>query len=270
MTPADDKRSAESTVEVRVPKVPANPIKQLPEAVEIVKTARAQGFLQSAHESVVGLFDNLGFIRMLRVFAARRADLRGRLEEGQIDLLRAAIVFVAAGIDATVKQLVRDALPIVVQHSPTAREKLIEHVETAVVDSAGVVRTKALATYLISNDIRQGLIDSYVTHLTGDSLQSVEQLERTLTALGVTDPGLRKDITGLRPLFQARNEIVHELDLKRTTKPRERGRKERRLAEVTDQCNLGLQLAQRIVNTVATSIKSAREPETAKASRPQR
>jgi len=253
--------SSSRTLEIKLPKTPANPIRPLPEAIETVRIARAQGFLLSAHESVVGLFGNLGFIRVLAGATRRRADLRGPLEEGQVDLLRAAIVFVAAGMDATVKQLVRDALPVLVRHSSTAQEKLIDYVTSALVDSAGQVRGKALAGYLISGEIRDALIESYVTHLTGDSLQSVEQLEKTLTALGVTDTAIRKDIAGLRPLFQARNEIVHELDLKHTTKPYERGRRVRRLAEVAVLCNLGLQLTQRILNAVASSVRSARESE---------
>jgi hypothetical protein len=260
-TPNRGESSSSSSVELKLPKTPANPIKPLPIATEATRTARAQGFLVSAHESVVGLFGNLGFIRVLAGATRRRADLRGPLHEGQIDLLRAAIVFVAAGMDATVKQLVRDALPMLVKESPTALEKLTDYATTALVDSAGQIRGKALAGYLLSGDIREALMESYVTHLTGDSLQSVQQLEKALTALGVTDSALRKDIAGLRPLFMARNEIVHELDLKHTTKPYERGRRVRRLSEVAVMCNLGLQITQRILNTVSSSVRSARESE---------
>jgi hypothetical protein len=58
------------------------------------------------------------------------------------------------------------------------------------------------------------LIEEYIKYLTGDSLQSFEQLMRTWAALGL---GSQKPLNAMNPvlkeIFIARNKIIHELDI---------------------------------------------------------
>lgn len=73
-------------------------------------TETAQRFLASAYGSVEAVLQTLKTVRELR--RAQTGDIRGRLTSAEEDLLRAAIVFTGAGLDATLKQLIRDTLPI--------------------------------------------------------------------------------------------------------------------------------------------------------------
>ena len=107
-----------------------------------------------------------------------------------------------------------------------------------------------VARYLTSPHPRDRLIEDYIYQLTGSSLQSADEVQRTAGALGVKDAELRKRITSLRDLFVARNEISHELDLKRPERAGDRTRRSRRIEPTKRLCESGLEVAQLIVNSV--------------------
>jgi len=65
--------------------------------------------------------ENLAKIRGLR--RNQSGDIRGRLTSNEEDLLRAAIVFTGAGLDAALKRLIRDTLPPLLQVNTQAHEK---------------------------------------------------------------------------------------------------------------------------------------------------
>ena len=67
-------------------------------------TETAQRFLASAYDSVEELLTTLTMFREWRRLEGQ--SLRGRLTRNEEDLLRAAILFAGAGLDATLKQLV--------------------------------------------------------------------------------------------------------------------------------------------------------------------
>jgi len=162
----------------------------------------AQRFLQSAYTSVESM---LTFLK-----AARRARgaKQGTNSDSEVDLLRAAIVFAGAGLDSALKQLIRDALPTLVQVSPDARSGLERFAERVATDP------KRSAQALLAPSSRSFVLNAYVFELTGSSLQSVEQVKAVASALGVNDRPLVRQIDNLRELFTARNEISHELDLR--------------------------------------------------------
>jgi hypothetical protein len=166
-------------------------------------------------------------------------------------MLRAAIVFTGAGIDSTLKQLLRDALPDLLESSKLSSEKFRQFAESHIGDEAGDVNTKRLAAVLISPSPRQALIEQYLRQLTGESLQSVEQVSAVAGALGIEQPDLRRDIQSLKALFEARNQVVHELDLRDPAQHGNYRRRARSIEPVTQQCNAGLALTQRLVNEVA-------------------
>ncbi len=112
-----------------------------------------------------------------------------------------------------------------------------------------------IARYLTSPDPRGRLIEDYVYELTGSSLQSAEEVQKTAGALGVQDEALRKRITGLRTLFVARNEISHELDLQRPGQPGDRTRRSRRIQATKNLCQEGLEVGQLIINAVGGLIR---------------
>lgn len=69
-------------------------------------------------------------------------------------------------------------------------------------------------------------------------------------ALGIDDKSLRKQIADLKPLFVARNEISHELDLQSPEKPGDRTRRSRPITQTKSICYSGFEVGQLIVNEV--------------------
>jgi hypothetical protein len=87
---------------------------------------------------------------------------------------------------------------------------------------AAVSGAKFLASILASSEPRSRLIEEYIRALTGDSLQSVEEVFRAVAALGLDEKTLALDVQGLRGIFAIRNKIIHELDLDLSAKVRKR------------------------------------------------
>jgi hypothetical protein len=163
--------------------------------------------------------------------------------------LRAAVVFTGAGLDATLKQLIRGSLPKLLESSEQAHDKF-ERFAAERLGTGEIADTRAIARYLTSPDPRTRLIEDYIYELTGSSLQSADQVQTTAGALGIKDASLRKRIDGLRTLFLARNEISHELDLQKLSKPGDRTRRSRAMQTTETLCSEGFEVGQLIVNAV--------------------
>lgn len=99
--------------------------------------------------------------------------------------------------------------------------------------------------------------DLSVYALTGSSLQSAEEVDKVAAALGIDDGELRRRITGLRPLFVARNEISHELDLQRPERQGDRARRTRSIGPTKDLCHEGLDVGQLVINAVGGLLVAA-------------
>jgi hypothetical protein len=210
----------------------------------------AQRFLATAYDSVEALADAYGFTSEVAKEDAVEFgnEVALRTETEAENLLRAALVFSGAGVDATLKQLTRDALPRLLQVSEEAVDKLASFTERRL--SSDLNRMKALARYITSHDPRSAVIDDYVRELTGPSLQSVDQVQTIVGALGIVDSHIRKEIRELQPLFEARNQIVHEFDLIAPRSNDARVRRERTLSVAIDLAVSGLDIVQRIINAV--------------------
>jgi len=233
----------------------------LPEACLISGTETAQRFLASAYDSVEDLFDwHQSANDLAEEDHKIDPELGSRTRESAQDMLRSMIVFAGAGIDAVLKQLIRESLEPLVSKSELASQKLSEFVE-ARLDPAARGSVKRLTRYLLSPSPRQALIEDYVLDLTGSSLQSVAQLDRALSGLGVLDRNLRRRCKELQPLFEARNEIVHELDLLELDTPGDRHRRTRTMTQSVDLAHLGLEIGQLIINAVGALLESNAELE---------
>jgi hypothetical protein len=205
----------------------------------------AQRFLASAYDAVNAVLDNLDKVRELR--RQQGGDIRGRLTASEEDLLRAAIVFTGAGLDATLKQLIRDTLPTLLESNQQAHEKF-ERFTAERLGTGEIADTKMIARYLTSPNPRSRLIEDYIYSLTGSSLQSAEEVQKTAGALGIEDAELRKRINGLQPLFVARNQISHELDLQSPERRGDRQRRSRAMGPTVKLCHEGFEVAQLTVN----------------------
>lgn len=220
-------------------------------AVTVPATEKAQRFLGSAYDAVNGVLTSLETVR------EARGRTRGRLTSNEEDLLRAAIVFAGAGLDATVKQLLRHALPVLLD---SGNWQATEKFETFAVGRVGTdAEPRNLARYLTAVHPRSALIEDYVYALTGSSLQSAEEMSNAAGALGIDERNLRRDINALRdPFFKARNKVAHELDLSHPERPGDRSRAGRGSRDTVTICHEALDVTQRLINEVSVCLGAAR------------
>jgi hypothetical protein len=159
------------------------PLRGLTEACLHPATDTPQRFLASGYDAVAAVLDNLAKIRELR--RHETGDIRGRLTANEEDLLRAAIVFTGAGLDATLKQLIRDTLPQLLETSTQAHEKF----ETFAVDELGtgeIADTRVIARYLTSANPRKRLIEDYIYALQGRAFSLPRKFRRSQEPLELT------------------------------------------------------------------------------------
>ena len=217
------------------------------------ETARAHAVCEHAKSSVENffhIFDNL---------AAARG--RGAPADEEQDLLRAALVFAAAGLDSTLKELIKGTVkPLAAIHADVRQEFetfVQRQLKGESEDSESPSGYKFLASILSSSNPQSRLLDDYVYYLTGASLQSVDQLFKTVKALGI-DPRLISDRRPqLASIFNSRNAIIHELDIKFTNRRGHRQRNPRRREDLRQDCNTIIELTDAIITAVEEKFPNA-------------
>ncbi len=215
------------------------------------EVGRSWDRLVATHKSVTGLFTTLNELR------AGQDDMRGAVSETHRDQARAAIVFTAAGIDACLRTLLRDSLHTLLSTAGDAHNAFVAHF---MANRLGGDVTKATKQAVIDIDPRSALIELYVQDLTGSSIQGGADLIRCRNALGLKQEAALDDqiLKGHQPFFNARHEVVHELDLVDPSGKGSRGRRHRDLAAVGAQCDGALQLVHAFIAPTARTVKSAR------------
>lgn len=223
------------------------------------ETARAQDYLNSAIESVVNTKRAVEIVRQVSIDEGRRSAT-GRATNEEMDLRRMAIVFAAGAVDASLKRLLRDALVPIATASTLASSEFETFAERTLRGREDLsVDHKELVRILTSDAAspRDALLDLYVEARTSGSLQSVEEVVGVCRALGIDDKSLVKRITRdnnrMRRLFEARNQVVHELDLQEVGQGtrRRRDRAKKFTEEVTTEA---LAVTQEIINAVAVAL----------------
>lgn len=181
---------------------------------------QAKLILETAHESAGALLSAYDLAR------AQRGRPRGMTTDAEQDLLRSMLVMAAAGLDATVKQLIQDALPALLQVDDKAQnsfEKFIaRRLGNDVAIATGGTGIRLLASALASPSPQRRLISDYVGQLIGGSLQSSDSLFEVAAALGADPNGVGIRPAELNPIFQTRNKIIHELDINLSARQRTR------------------------------------------------
>jgi hypothetical protein len=212
---------------------------------------RSWARLEATHKSVSGLFTTLNDLR------AAQDDPRGAISELHRDQARAAIVFTAAGIDACLRTLLRDALAALLQDgNGPAHNAFTKHFMDNRLKGDLTTPTKKA---IVDIDPRAALIDLYVQDLTGSSIQGWKDLARCRDALGITGGKLGdSDLQAHQDFFNARHEVVHELDLTDPSGKGTRGRRHRDIAAVGRQCDDALQLLYHFIAPTATAAKAIR------------
>ena len=190
-----------------------------------VKPACSDGFrvLTTTHQACKSFVVSFDQVR-----ADRRA--RGASTDAEQDLLRAMLVFASSGLDAMIKQLVRDALPNVISAAAEG--------EGAAVNFKNYVerhlsRDQKAAARLISMSItstspRDSLVNWFLSELTSDSLQSADQIFQVASFFDISKDLIVRDVDSLKRIFRIRNQIIHEMDIdftqtnrNRTPRPRD-------------------------------------------------
>lgn len=142
-----------------------------------------------------------------------RGKPRGITTDQEQDLLRAMVIAAASGLDACLKRLIRDCLPRLITDSGDVHDAFEKFVARHLQSGEGVISVKLLAKTLAAGDAQRHLIEQYVYDLTGDSLQSADQLLRACSAVGADSKTCVGDIADVKKIFAARNQMVHELDM---------------------------------------------------------
>lgn len=210
----------------------------LPQTVSTrTETFEAARRLKGAHESVQGHLDTLHSVRDRKI--KNNIEVR-RLDHKEVDLLRAAVVFAGSGLDAVLKQLISDTLLLLVGKSTDARKLLGTFGSRLVDDEPGVAKR-----VLASADRNGEIMRHYLENLTKGSLQATSELKKVRDALGLSAVSRLGDqhLDTFDSFFLARNQIVHELDLKKPTGRGDFTRRTRAMATSRDQADQALQLA---------------------------
>lgn len=187
-------------------------------ATELEKAIAIYNYSYASAKSLIDAFNDA---------KAKRGGKRGVLTDQEQDILRAALVMACAGIDASVKQAIRDCFERLFKMNEETHKDFQSFIQKRLAGDVdgdiSAVGRKFLSKVLIEENPRKMLVEEYIKYLTGDSLQSFEQLMKTSAALGLD---IRKRLnerkTVLNDIFAARNKIIHELDIDLEARARKR------------------------------------------------
>jgi hypothetical protein len=154
---------------------------------------------------------------------------KGPSTHAQQDLCRAMLIFACAGLDVFVKQLIKTKLPKLIPVDNKAGSKFKEHVRRGLKENIKE-QLDMIALALIDQNPREMLLKEYLDGMTGESLQSVEELRKVAEASGLDSGKIigKKDVK-IKEVFNVRNQIIHEMDINVSEEDfKSRGRRTRR------------------------------------------
>ena len=154
--------------------------------------------------------------------------------------MRAALVFAAAGLDSCVKQLVRDALRIVIAHDEEAHRQFTGYVRSKLRRKDGR-DLRFLAEAIAADKPTLYIQDQLVSELTRSSLQSKDQILRVAAYFAIAPAEISNDLERLHEIFQVRNQIAHEMDI--LLRLPNRGQRQRSAADMTGYASFVLNTA---------------------------
>lgn len=158
------------------------------------------------------------------IFAVlRKSKSAGNSTDFEQDTLRAMLVFAGAGLDSSLKQLVQDTLKAVIDKDDGAQKNFTESVRRKLPDMER--GRDLLAGVLTARDPRSKLIDTVISDLVADSLQSFAQLSKAAAAFSIPSDKIGNSLK-LKDAFDARNQIIHEMDINFQANRKRRQRKQ--------------------------------------------
>lgn len=170
--------------------------------------------LCNAHDAASSFLEIFGTVRTNR-------NARGMATDEEQDLLRAMLSFASAGLDSMAKQLIRDALPVVVHNNEPAAQMFKLFIERRLKVGESIDH-KLLADVLGDRHPRTRLVQALVDDLTSRSLQSTEEILKAAAAFDIRSSQITTDPRRLTDVFRVRNQIAHEMDVDFTRPNRSR------------------------------------------------
>ncbi|MHB8794811.1 MAG: hypothetical protein ACYC90_05010 [Candidatus Nanopelagicales bacterium] len=216
------------------------------------KARPAARHLVTAHQTVNGILESLHVVRLAAI-AQSGSGTQGRLREGEVDLLRSALVLSGAGLEAVLKRLAHDTLPTLLTTAgrhPEANKSYSRFVSTRLDGPP----SKALRTAILSNAPRRSLVRLHVEAVTAGSIQSERDLINLRDAFGILSAVPDARIFGLRQFFLARNQVAHDLDLCSPNDGNPGPRHSRRITTVVAQCDEVLTVAGEFLDAVSAGL----------------
>ncbi len=201
-------------------------------SVRISHLAKAKLILEHAHETSASLLKT--FDRDRR----RRGGHKGGTTDEEQDILRSMLVLAAAGLDSMTKQVIRDCVTALAEKDEKVRQGVETFVARRIKSSEeGTTSQTAqfIAGILTSESPRKRILDEYINSLVGGSLQSPEELNRAVFALGLDPDSCKIKSDVCKKIFDIRNKIIHELDINFAEKHRRR--RVRRRRDMIDHTN---------------------------------
>jgi hypothetical protein len=175
----------------------------------------------------------------------------GQHSEEKQDLLRAMFVFCAGGLDALIKQAIKDALRDLIEVNQGAHNIFMEFAEKDIQNSkradASVLNSKLITQLLIASNPKEELKSRLIYDLTSSSLQSKDQILKIASYFDVPSNAIVNDFTKLHSIFLERNKIIHEMDINFSG---DRSRNPRDKDIVIDSINCLLEIADKFIREV--------------------
>ncbi|HEY4512033.1 MAG TPA: hypothetical protein VJH55_04325 [Candidatus Paceibacterota bacterium] len=176
--------------------------------------------------------------KFYELFQKNRKGAKGSTTHVEQDLLRAMLIFSCSGLDAVVKQLIKDALVGVVNKEIGAQQEFQKFIERRMKRGNLEDKDKSfldiswVAAIFSSSEPRKYLTDALQKNLTDDSLQSRDQLLKVAAHFAITQGDILKDADDTKKAFDVRNEIIHEMDVDLIGS--KQGQKKRRVRSASD------------------------------------
>lgn len=176
-----------------------------PVETQHIETRYAFNILVKAHESCssfLNIYDTTVLEKVQTEEVAHQEN----------DLLRATLLFSTAGLDAMVKQLIKDALPNIVRKDIGAEMVFKSYIEKKIL-KGDQLNIPLITRVLVANDSKSILLEEVVRELTSSSLQSKDELLKAASFFNIPSNTLTTDFNLLKEIFDVRNQITHEMDI---------------------------------------------------------
>ncbi|MCW9024082.1 MAG: HEPN domain-containing protein [Gammaproteobacteria bacterium] len=220
------------------------------------ETDRAEIVLTQAKSSIKHFREAFATVRM-----ARKAS--GPPTAGEQDLIRASLTFAAAGLDSILKELIKGSIKALAEKDTDVQKGLEEYARRQLREETDGSFAKNSANFiaklLVSPKPYEQLVENYTIHLTGSSLQSVDQLFKASSALGITIKIVNDKSKELREIFEIRNKIIHELDVRFDITHGQKSRNSRTKKGLDEMSDLLLKVAAEYIKAVNQKLIKAAE-----------